>query len=680
MIRLPKCLLFSFVLAAFFVAVTENHARSQDAKPLLMPDKQTIFQRVLTRPGAEMMAGAGDAKGTPQPALSRFYVYERKEVDGKEWLLVGADSRGKTDGWLAADVTLPWKQQMTLAFTNPANRDRTLMFENREDVLNIVRAESPAVAVAPIREAVETGKGDPRVLSIEPEEYIDIHEKFYLLPILEAEEVVTNQGYVRVLEVASVTADGEENSPVASDATGKPEASDKPEKAAVLRTFTAAVVFVIDSTISMGPYIDRTREAVRRIYDKVEKAGLLDQVKFGLIAYRSNVEASPGLEYVSKVYADPTEVKDGKDFLNKVADLSPATVSSARFDEDAYSGVMSAMQGIKWSEFGGRYVVLITDAGALKGNDELSGTQLGAEQVQIEAERLGLAVYTLHLKTPEGKRNHASAEQQYRTLTNNSIARRSLYYPVDAGSVDEFGRIVDGLSDAIVEQVTAASMGDMAPGSARTAKPEEAASEKPDEEKPKDLVEQAQADARLLGHAMALAYLGRVQGTEAPKLFKAWLSDRDFANPDLATTEVRVLVTKNELSNLRDVVKAILDAGEKAQNEVGTADFFDLLRSSAAHLARDPNQLNDPDATKLGELGLLDEFLDGLPYKSDVMILTSDRWEQWSTSEQEDFLDNLRRKLRLYQIYHDDTDLWIALSEGGDAGESVYPVPIKALP
>lgn len=674
MIRLLKCLLFSVVMAAFLVAVTGTQSRSQDAKPLLMPEKQTIYQRVLTRPEAQLMAHAGDAKGTLQPALSRFYVYERKDLDGKEWLLVGADSHGKTDGWMAADATLPWKQQMTLAFTNPANRDRTLMFKNRKDVLNIVQAEIPAVAVAPIRQAVETGKGDPRILSIEPAEYIDIHKKFYLLPILEAEEVVTNQGYVRVLEVASVTADGEATSPAASGAT------EKPEKAAVLRTFTAAVVFVIDSTISMGPYIDRTREAVRRIYDKVEKAGLLDQVRFGLIAYRSNVKAAPGLEYVSKVYADPTEVKDGHDFLNKVADLRPATVSSARFDEDAYSGVMSALQGIKWSEFGGRYVVLITDAGALKGSDELSGTQLGAEQVQIEAERLGLALYTLHLKTPAGKRNHASAEQQYRTLTNNAIARRSLYYPVDAGSVDEFGRIVDGLSDAIVQQVRAASMGELSPGSARTAKPDEAASEKQEAEKPMDLVEQAQSDARLLGHAMALAYLGRVQGTEAPKLFTAWLADRDFANPDLATTEVRVLVTKNELSNLHDVVKAILDAGEKAQNEVGTADFFDLLRSSAAHLARDPNQLNDPNATKLGELGLLDEFLDGLPYKSDVMMLTSDRWEQWSTSEQEDFLDNLRRKLRLYQIYHDDTDLWIALSEGADPGESVYPVPIKALP
>lgn len=670
MIRLSKRLLFSVTLAAFFVAVTGTDSRSQGAKPLLMPDKQTIYQRVLTRPGAQLLAQPGDAKGTPQPALSRFYVYERKESDGKQWLLLGADSRGKTDGWMVADVTLPWKQQMTLAFTNPVNRDRTLMFEDREEVLNIVRAEDPKVAVAPIREAVETGKGDPRVVSIEPEEHIDIQKKFYLLPILEAEEVVTNQGYVRVLEVASVTTDGRDSGPGSNGETKKPE------RVAVLRTFTAAVVFVIDSTISMGPYIDRTREAVRRIYDKVEKAGLQDQVKFGLIAYRSSVEASPGLEYVSKVYADPTKVKDGQDFLKKVQGLSPATVSSARFDEDAYSGVMSALQSIKWNEFGGRYVVLITDAGALKGSDELSGTQLGAEQVQIDAERLGVAVYTLHLKTPEGKRNHASAEQQYRTLSNNAIARRSLYYPVDAGSVDEFGRIVDGLSDAIVQQVTAASKGEMAPGSARSAKP----AKKEEEEKPKDLVEQAQSDARLLGHAMALAYLGRVRGTEAPPLFRAWLADRDFAYPDLATTEVRVLVTKNELSTLRDVVKAILDAGEKAQNEVGTADFFDLLRSSAAHLARDPNQLTDPDATKLGELGLLDEFLDGLPYKSDVMTLTSDRWEQWSTSEQEDFLDNLRRKLRQYRNYDEDTDLWIALSEGANPGDSVYPVPIKALP
>ncbi|MGE1167111.1 hypothetical protein ACQJ0Y_28690, partial [Peribacillus simplex] len=79
-------------------------------------------------------------------------------------------------------------------------------------------------------------------------------------------------------------------------------------------------VFVIDSTISMDPYIDRTREAIKRVYAQIEKENLGQQVKFGLIAYRSSTQAVPGLEYVSKMYADPNTVKDGADFLSKVAD------------------------------------------------------------------------------------------------------------------------------------------------------------------------------------------------------------------------------------------------------------------------------------------------------------------------------------------------------------------------
>jgi hypothetical protein len=665
-------------LAVLACVIIATDAQAQDRKPLLMPDKQTLFQRVLTRPGAQLVAQPGTAKGTPQPAFSRFYVYERKELQGKEWLLVGANSRGKTDGWINSETTLPWKQQIALAFTNPANRDRVLMFKNRESVMEILQSEDPGAAAAPIREAVVAGKDDPRVVSIEPEDYVDISKKFYLLPILEAEEVVTKRGYVRVLEVASVTAEDEDDKTAPKKGSGADQ--EKPKRVAVLRTFNAAIVFVIDSTISMGPYIDRTREAVRRIYEKIKEAGLSDQVKFGLIAYRSSTEAVPGLEYVSKVYVDPSEVKDGQDFLDKVADLQPAKVSSALFDEDAYSGIMSALESVKWNEFGGRYLVVITDAGAIDGSDQLSGTKLGAEQVRIEAEQLGVAIYTLHLKTPQGRRNHQSAEQQYETLTQNEILNKPLYYPVEAGSVEAFGKIVDTLADAMVEQVRGASLGEMVPGSARTVKP----AKTEDEKKTEDVAEQVKRDARLLGHAMQLAYLGSVQGTEAPDLFKAWLSDRDFANPDLATTDVKVLLTKNQLSDLRDVVKAILDAGEAAQargeETVSTAEFFDLLRSSAAHLARDPNMLNDPNASKLGELGLLGEYLEDLPYKSRVMGLTSDLWESWSTSQQEDFLDDLRRKLRHYQIYHDDTKRWVSLSGTGDPGEDVYPVPIKALP
>ncbi|MDD2769584.1 MAG: VWA domain-containing protein [Methylococcus sp.] len=632
------------------------------AEPLLMPGKKTLYQRVLTRPGVRILPNPGKTDGKPAAALSRYYVYERETLDGKEWLQVGGNARGKIDGWMDAAQSVPWNQQLTLAFTNPANRSRALLFEKKDGVLEVLKSADPGGAASAILKTVESGKPDPRVISVEPQEYVDPAKKFYLLPILQAEEL-TSPRNVRVLEVASVTAKSGESSP----AEAQRKAQDAPS---VLRSFSAAVVFVIDSTISMGPYIDRTRDAVRRVYAKLEKAGLGDQVRFGLVAFRSSTQAVPGLEYVSKVYADPSEVKTGKDFLAKVASLSPAKVSSSAFDEDSYAGVMTALQKLKWSEFGGRYVVLITDAGAIDGNDPLSQTKLGAEQIRIEAEQLGVALFGLHLKTPAGKADHAKAAGQYKALTQNQVAGRPLYYDVESGDVGKFGKIVDSLADTMAKLVEGASQGQMVAGSARTAA----------SAKPKDESERITSDALLLGHAMQLAYLGREKGTQAPDLFQAWLCDRDYAHPELAATEVRVLLTKNELSNLSQTVKLILDQGEKSQETTGTAAFFDLLRSSAAHLVRDPAKLADPKARKLAELGLLGEYLEGLPYKSAVMNLTSDQWEQWSQRQQEDFLDGLRRKLRHYQIYHDDADRWVMLDGSNDPSEAVYPVPIGALP
>ncbi len=632
-------------------------------EPLLMPNKKTLYQRVLTRPGAKIAASPGAADGKATAALSRFYVYERKDVAGQEWLRVGGSSRGKSDGWLNGAMSIPWKQQLTLAFTNPANRSRALLFDSRDSVMGVLNSPDAAAKAAELLKSVESGKPDAKVVSVEPKEYVDLAKKFYLLPILDAQEL-SSPANVRVLQVASVTAKPGDTSP----AEAQRKTQDTP---AVLRSFSAAVVFVIDTTISMGPYIDRTREAVRRIYTKIEKAGLGGQVKFGLVAFRSSVKAVPGLEYVAKVYANPGDVKSSKDFMDKVAAASAATVSSARFEEDAYAGVMEALQHVKWNDFGGRYVILITDAGAIEGNDELSETKLGAEQVRIEANQLGVALLALHLKTPAGKANHARAEKQYRTLTQNAHARKPLYYPVESGEVDRFGRKVDTLSEAVVQMVQGAAQGELVAGSAKTA--QTAAAKDPDA--------QIKADALLLGHAMQLAYLGSQKGTQVPDLFTGWLSDRDFAHPELATTEVRVLLTKNELSNLSQTVKLILDKGEESQR-TDTADFFNLLRSSAAQLVRDPTRLNDPKARNLADLGLMGEYLDDLPYKSKVMHLTSDEWETWSASarQQEDFLDGLRRKLRHYQIYHDDADRWITLDGSSDPSEAVYPVPIDALP
>lgn len=432
------------------------------------------------------------------------------------------------------------------------------------------------------------------------------------------------------------------------------------------------MVFVIDSTISMGPYIDRTREAVKRIYDHVEQENLLDQVKFGLVAYRSSTKEVPKLEYVSKMYVDPSTVKDGKDFLAKVAELKPATASSSSYDEDTYAGVMQALDQVKWNEFGARYIVLVTDAGAVDGDSKLSSTGLNADQVRLEAKYRGVAIYSLHLKTPSGSKNHASAEAQYTDLSTNAFLNKPLYYPVDAGNVESFGKMVDSLGDAITAQVKAAYRGDMAAGSALGADAEYA---KAKSGKGGDAA--LAEDAELLGHAMRLAYLGEKTGASAPPVFQAWISDRDFVRQDVPTTDVRVLMTKSQLSDLSDVVKQIADAANEGL--ISPSDMFERLRSVAATMGKDPNQLKDK-TIKVADMGLMAEYLDGLPYLSEVLSLDEETWKGMEGLEQEKFIRRLNTKLKYYQRYNADADRWVSLAPGSDPREHVYPVPLEALP
>ncbi|WP_074941588.1 vWA domain-containing protein [Ectopseudomonas composti] len=634
-------------------------------KPLLQEGKKALYQRVLTTPTCQLGDSAGASAGKAQPAFTRFYVYQREQAGNAEWLRVGPDSYGKTVGWINGDCAVPWKMQMTLALTNPAGRDPLLFFRNKDSLEQLFAKDDPAPLLKPILANMKAKGRDPAVVAREPDYAVDLAQNFYLLPVLEAEETFTEKGFqVRLLNVASVSA-AESADKKDADKTANADAN-------TLKGFSAAVVFVIDSTISMGPYIDRTREAVKRIYDHVEQEKLLDQVKFGLVAYRSSTKEVPKLEYVSKMYVDPSTVKDGKDFLAKVAELKPATASSSSYDEDTYAGVMQALDQVKWNEFGARYIVLVTDAGAVDGDSKLSSTGLNADQVRLEAKYRGVAIYSLHLKTPSGSKNHASAEVQYTDLSTNAFLNKPLYYPVDAGNVESFGKMVDSLGDAITAQVKAAYRGDMAAGSALGADAEYA---KAKSGKGGDAA--LAEDAELLGHAMRLAYLGEKTGASAPPVFQAWISDRDFVRQDVPTTDVRVLMTKSQLSDLSDVVKQIADAANEGL--ISPSDMFERLRSVAATMGKDPNQLKDK-TIKVADMGLMAEYLDGLPYLSDVLSLDEETWKGMEGLEQEKFIRRLNTKLKYYQRYNSDADRWVSLAPGSDPREHVYPVPLEALP
>ena len=154
--------------------------------------------------------------------------------------------------------------------------------------------------------------------------------------------------------------------------------------------------------------------------------------------------------------------------------------------------------------------------------------------------------------------------------------------------------------------------------------------------------------------------------------------DRDVRNRELPSFTVRVLLTKNQLSDLQATVRRLAEAYEKTQ--LDPANYFNQLRSAAVAMGRDPAKLGQGKAKNLEQAGLMAEYLEGLPYQSQLMGMSFDTWTNMSVGQSQAVIDNLKSLVTLYQRFHDDVDRWVKLNPSATDGERVYPVPIDSLP
>lgn len=623
------------------------------ATPLLMEGKKTLYQRVLTHPGAQLRDAPGPG-GRPlaksPPAFSVLYVYERQTVEGEPWVRVGAASSGEPDGWMAASQSSDWKQTLVLKFAERSGRQPVLFFRTQNPLMTLINDPAPAqraqtlLAQAQAAKAGQASAGE--LAALEPQETAVAQSRFYLLPIFNFTEAYTPGGQpVQLLQVASIDPGG-----------GLTTMTAPPPRA--LKT---AMAFVIDTTLSMGPYIDRARQVIAQLYDAIEAAGLSDKVSFGLVAYRSSVTKTPGLEYVSRIYANLEESQDRKQFLDLIQNVQDTKVSSHTFNEDAFAGIMDALENMDWSDYGARILFLVTDAGALRGNDPFAATGMNEAQILEAAQRRQVKIFVLHLLTPQGVKNHKSAEIQYRQLSADPNPRiGDLYVPIPAGDVDRFGKEMERLASVYTQLVR-----DVAAGKPLTPPP------------PAKPLADPKAKAEALGYAMQMDFLGRSRSAQAPRVVSAWVADHDLADPAQPAFQVCLLLSKHQLNELQRGLKAVVDAAIKTR--VSPQSFFQEVASAAANLSREPNRLGQKAFGNLYESGLLGEFLEGLPYKSKVLAITQDLWLSWSVGEQQDFIDELESKIKLYEKFHNDTDHWVRFGSAGP-DDAVYRAPLSALP
>ncbi|MCF6231878.1 MAG: VWA domain-containing protein [Rhodobacteraceae bacterium] len=617
-------------------------AQAQQTRPLLVDGRQTVYQRVLTRPGALSYQIPNAEADGGFPTFQPLYIYGVQP----DWYQIGPSiSQGPTAWVKQSDVVL-WKQNIVAAFTNSAGRKRQFLFSSQEKLRALMEHEGLRDMQAKLiaEEAAGLIPESSGVIAVEPEEYVDIVDQLYIMPILDFTQDLHPLNYEEnlLLKLASVPLHS-------ATAPGPGSGSDD---------FDAGIVFVFDTTRSMEPFIARTQTAVERIIRDLQDTEIGRRVQFGVVAFRDNPEAAPGLEYRTRTLLPLVRRVDQTPVIATIrAATRVADVNSPGFNEDSLAGVEDAVELTNWDAeagdpFDARIVILITDAGPKDIRDPNARSVIGPAELQRAAQLKNVAVMTLHLQTGAGgAAQHAWAEGQYRLLSQYHGS--NLYFGIPDGSPAQFEQAVTRLVTAMIDNIRIAR-----------------------NEAPTLDVEETGEDLVNLGLAMRLAYLGQLRGTQAPDVIEGWASGKAVEDPSREAIEPRLLVTKNEMATMADLLDRLLTLGEQGRSDADASSFFTQVRDVVGQMAQNPDRLINTDSDTLG--GAL-EFLEDLPYVSQLLLTNEARWVS-SAMVRRNLLDGMRQKLVQHRKWLHDPSVWTALYDGAPDGEYVFAMPFQALP
>jgi hypothetical protein len=719
--RITSIWIITLVFAWFGVCPAQEARR-----PLVIEGKQVLPLRVLVRPFSNVYKGKDVASGAVVenvPVFQPFYVYARPSAEELEmesgWYEVGSDNRGKVLGWMQAKDVFEWKQTMCLAYTHPEGRKPVLMFERKSALDELIKsAPSDRVKKAQaFYEAIDSQQIPPDfpVESMEPKKAIDIHQQFYLLPILTFETLEIEGREGRLLKLAAAVSGGEDaregtdirrNRGFLKEVT----AGSTEVPVEVLQKLQVDLVWVVDTTVSMRPYLDKTLEVVKQVSTQLSQNPEVAQaIHFGFWGYRDSVADIPGIGYTTQNYTP--QLKPVDQFVNTLATVEVTKIDSVDYPEDVFSGMDDAVRRTEWTPRAMRFIVLVGDAPGHELGHKWNLSMLDDRTLRSMADDASVYVFALHLKEPKAKQFHETAEIQFRSLSlNKGMSGGSAYWSTASNDITGFSLATAEITKTFLDTLksakstvssqsglpgtVASSSGSVQPTAGSSGQPKgELESLEPSAGKPASSAgatppgqqvspppEPGQTSvgtlARQMVRAAMVEWIGRQVGAKAPRDTVAWAVDKDLIEPALQSLEVRLLINKRQLDSLKTILGEVMAAGRRGQ--ISAEDFFSALQATAATAARDPNQIKN--ARTMAQTGLIPEFLQGLPYKSRLMDMSNQLWGSWSVDEQDQFLNEIEARIRAYREIHDTPQGWIALSQGDDPDEQVYPISLDLLP
>ena len=615
--------------------------------------------RILPRPFASMYREAAAAEDSVlqanMPAFKPLYVFARQGLDlslpsdPRGWYQVGR-SKAEPEGWMQARDVLEWRQALLVSYTHPGNelegRSPVLMFSDRAALEAVVDDMDMAGKAKGLYESINGGNIPDSVVSMEPQRFVDITRKFYVLPILQWSQTRIDGDDARLLQLAAAVPGSR-----GADTLSSP---DYLEQAQVGRSAGGAmpgvltdVVFVIDTTRSMQPFIDMTREAVAGMTRKFS-AETADRFRFGLVVYRDSLEVAPQLDYVTRNLTP--ELVSGEKLVELLETEGGATaVGSVDYAEEAFAGVDVALRS-RWRDGALRFVILIGDASSHPKGHPQNTTGKDETDLRREYDDAQVHLFAIHLQDPRAAEDHPRALAQFSHLARvRGSAETSAIREVNANDEAQYRELVEHLTGRI-NSLQGETMG----GSAAESAPLE--------------------EFDKLWEAALIEYVGKE--ATPPKDIVAWTLDRDLINPADRSLEVRVLVTREQLSSLSQSLDQVVQALMRAQ--VTQGQFFEALQSVSGQAMKRPDEIGG--AATLAQSGLLPAFIQSLPYKSDILSLTDDMFASMTAEQRSQLEWSVLAKLDQYRTINEQVDAWFRLNDTDPDQDLVYPLHIDYLP
>lgn len=626
--------------------------------------------RLLTLPEAQLISFQSREELSPFTIL---YEHGQAQIGREVYAAVGL-RRETVDGWVAVNNTEEWRSMLVMEYAPSANRERVVFFNEADDVRDILRSHftGPQDAEA-LYQAIETETFDnERIVAIEPEQRVFLEDRPYLMPVLDFERDNFDdvaETPVFLLELGAVNLQSRSRTEV--DLVDQPKTSVDPAR---LRNLKVGLVFVIDTTQSMGPYI----QEVKRFLNETRRAAneiAPGQIDFGIVGYRDNTSVDAQIGYVTRTYLPLGQVSSDVEWAETLERLQPSRVATRNWREDAFAGLADALTETNWSGYDKRFMIMVTDAGPRAFGDSLArNQQLGARAIGREATQRKVDLSIFHMMTEAGRADHSIATNQYNLVNEALAAGIPGYWQLRGETPSNFGEALSSSLNPFLTAIRSWSQGQI------LEQPQRPAVDFMSNPILADItggpaVIDSDDDADAFGVAVdqqlfsaQQEYLGKLAGDEAPDFYRAWVADRDLVSPGINSMQVKVLMDRDQMSDLSSRLGEIVRRLDN--RDTGTNTAFREMANLSGVAAYDPS---------IPVSQFLPEYLADLPYGSRFMNMSEEIWAGLGQNQQDEILIEVRDRIQLLEnIYNSDAG-WLVLPGRGSL-DALFPLALNDLP